>query len=144
MSKFVVVTFADEAKTSEGIRAIRDLHAKGSLKLDASTLVAKSSSGKLSVQQIANEGHGGAAAGALIGGLAGLPAGPLAVMIGAAGGAAIGVSADLVNQHAETAFAQKILRDLAPGRAAVVAELADDDLTSFQTLMEAIGGSVAR
>ena len=142
MSKFVLVTFSDEAKAHQGICAVRDLHAKGSIKLYASALIARDSGGKLSVQEITNEGRGGAVAGALIGGLAGLPAGPLAATIGAAGGALIGISADLTNQHAETAFAEKISRDLAPDRTAIVAELADDGVIPFQTLMEAIGGSV--
>ena len=144
MSKYVVVTFPDEAKTREGIRVVRDLHAKSSTQLYASAIVARDPSGKLSVKEITDEGHGGAAVGALIGGLAGLPGGPLGVTVGAAGGALIGGSADLVNQHAETAFAEKISRDLAPGRAAIVVELADDEVIPFQTLMEAIGGSVVR
>ena len=142
MSKLVVVTFSDEAKTREGASAVTDLHAKGSIKVYASTVVARDSNGNLSAQEITGEGHGGAVAGAFIGGLAGLAAGPLAATIGAAGGVLIGGSADLVNQHAETAFAEKISRDLTPGRTAIVVEVADDDAIPFRTLMEAIGGSV--
>jgi uncharacterized membrane protein len=142
VSKFVLVTFPDEAKAHQGTSAVRDLQAKGSTKLYASALIARDSGGKLSVREITNEGRGGAAAGALIGGLAGLSAGPLAAILGAAGGAIIGISADLTNQHAETAFAEKMSPDLAPDRIAIVVELADEGVVPFQTLMEAIGGSV--
>ena len=78
---------------------------------------ARDASGKLSVQEVTKEGLGGTAVGALIGGLAGLPLGPLAVTIGAARGALIGGSADLTNEGADTKFAEKISRELAPGKA---------------------------
>lgn len=78
----------------------------------------------------------------MIGGLAGLPLGPLAVTIGAAGGALIGNSADLLNQRDEGEFAEKISRELAPGKAAIVADVAEEGLISFEALMKAIGGTV--
>jgi len=144
MSKFVVVIFPDEAKISQATRAVKDLHAAGSIKLYASAAVARDASGKLSVQKITKEGLGGTAAGALIGGLAGLPLGPLAVTIGAAGGATIGISADLLNEGDEAAFAEKISHELAPGKAAIVAEVDDDGVIAFEALMQAIGGAVVR
>ncbi len=96
------------------------------------------------MREITNEGLGGTAVGALIGGLAGLPAGPLAVTILAATGAAIGNAADLINQHDDVAFEDKISRELAPGRAVVVAEVADEGAMAFQALMQAIDGAVIR
>jgi uncharacterized membrane protein len=144
MSKFVIVSFSDEAKTQRGIRALKELNANGGIKLYASAVVARDSNGKLSVQEITNGGLGGTAVGAFIGGLAGLPAGPLAVMVGAAGGAVIGNSADLIHQRAEIEFADEISRELAPGKAAIVAEVDEDGVISFEALMEANGGTVAR
>jgi uncharacterized membrane protein len=144
MSKFVVVILPDEAKITQATRALKDLHAKRSIKLYASVVVTRDMSGKLSVQEVTKEGHGGTAAGALIGGLAGLPLGPLAVTIGAAGGALIGDSADLLNQGDEAEFAEKISRELAPGKAAIVAEVDDDGVIAFEELMESIGGIVVR
>ena len=95
MSKLVVVMFPDAAMIHEAIGALKKLRAERSIRLYASTVVARDASGKLSVQEVTKEGLGGTAVGALIGGLAGLPLGPLAVTIGAAGGALIGGSADL-------------------------------------------------
>ena len=96
------------------------------------------------MQEITKEGLGGTAVGALIGGLAGLPLGPLAVTVGAAGGALIGNSADLLNQGDEAEFAEKISHELAPGKSAVVAEVDDDGVIAFEALMELIGGTVIR
>jgi len=142
MSRFVVVTFPDAAMIHRATGALDKLHAERSIY--ASAVVAKDPSGKLSVQEVTKEGLGGTAVGALIGGLAGLPLGPLAVTLGAAGGAIIGNSADLLNQHDEIHFTEKLSRELAPGTAAVMAEVGEDGLTAFEALMKAIGGTVVR
>ena len=144
MSKLVVVMFSNAARIQEAIGALKKLRAEGSIKLYASTVVARDAGGKLSVQEVTKEGLGGTAVGALIGGLAGLPLGPLAVTIGAAGGALIGGSADLTNEGADTEFAENISRELAPGKAAVVAEVDNDGSIAFEALMKSIGGTVVR
>ena len=144
MSKFVVAIFPDEAKISQGTSALRELRAKRSIKLYASAVVSRDSGGKLSTQEITNEGLGGTVVGALIGGLAGLPAGPLGAAIGAAGGAIIGKSADRINHRDQEEYAEKISHELAPGAAAVVAEVDEDGVTSFEAIMEMIGGTVIR
>lgn len=144
MSAFVVVMFPDAAMIPQGTDALKKLHAQGSIKLYGSAVLARDPSGKLSVQEVTKEGLGGTAVGALIGGLAGLPLGPLAMTIGAAGGALIGNSADLLNQGDEAKFAEKISRELTPGKAAVVAEVDEDGVIAFEALMEGIGGSVVR
>ena len=144
MSRFVVVIFPDAAMVHEGIKVLRKLYAERSIKLYASTVVVREPSGKLSVQEVTKEGLGGTAVGALIGGLAGLPLGPLAMTLGAAGGATIGISADLLNQGDEAEFAENISGELAPGNPAIVAEVDEDGVTGFAVLMEAIGGTVIR
>jgi uncharacterized membrane protein len=144
MSNIVVIIFPDEAKIAQATRTLQDFRARGNNTLHASAVVAKDSSGKLSVKEITKEGHGGTAVGALLGGLAGLPLGPLAATIGAAGGATIGVSAELLNKGDEAAFVEKISRELAPGKSAVVAEVDDDGLIAFKALMASIGGTVVR
>ena len=140
MNQFVVFSFPDQVKTDEAIRALRALHSEGNVKFYAPAVVTRDSHGELSVQEVTKEGLGGTAVGALIGGLAGLPLGPLAATIGAAGGALIGNSADLLHQGDEAEFAEKISRELAPGKSVVVAEVDDDGVIAFEALMESIGG----
>jgi uncharacterized membrane protein len=144
VSKSIVVSFPDETKIHEGIRALKKMQADGNFKIYASAAVAKDSGGKLAVQEITHEGLGVTAVGALIGGLAGLPGGPLAMMIAAAGGAIIGGSAKLVNQRADGEFTNRISRELAPGQSAIVADVDEDGVTAFEAEMEAIGGVVVR
>ena len=86
MSKFVAIVFPSEDKIPEAIRALRSMHGGEGIKLYGSAVVVRDPGGKLSVQEITKEGHGGAAVGALIGALAGLLGGPRAATIAAAGG----------------------------------------------------------
>ena len=144
MSKLVAVVFPSDEKVAEATRIVRDMPAEGGVKLYASAVVARDQDGKLSVRVIKKEGHEGAAVGALIGALAGLAAGPLAGTIGATGGAILGQSADLINQSADAAFVKRFSAQLAPGEAAVVAEVAEDGVTSYEALMELVGGVVRK
>lgn len=144
MSKFVVVMFPDEAKIAEATRAIEDVNAKGNIKIYASAAIARNADGKLSEQEITKAGLGGTAVAALLGALAGLPGGPLAVTIAATGGAIFGSSVDIINQSDDTELIDKIARELAPGKAVVVADVAEDGVMSFKALMESIGGTVVR
>ena len=73
-----------------------------------------------------------------------MPLGPLAITIGAAAGALIGTSAERLNKGDEDEFAQKISRELTPGKAVVVAEIAEDDLSALELLMTPIGGTVTQ
>src|SRR5271167_3523188 len=73
MSKLVVVMFPDAAMIQEAIDALKKLRAERHIKLYASTAVARDPNGKLSIQEVTKEGLGGAAVGAFIGALAGLP-----------------------------------------------------------------------
>jgi len=64
MSKFVAVVFPSEEKIPQAILALRDMHGGDGIKLYGSAVVARDPGGKLSVQEITKEGHGGAAVGA--------------------------------------------------------------------------------
>ena len=144
MTEFVVVAFPDAAMIHQGISALKKMHAEGKIKLYASTVVARDPGGKLAVQEMTKGGLGGTAVGALIGALAGLPLGPVGMTMGAAGGALIGNAADLLNRGDEVKFAEEISRELAPGKAVVVAEVDEDGLIAFEAVMEATGGTVVR
>jgi uncharacterized membrane protein len=142
MNRLVVLKFSDQARTDEAIRALTKMHSERKVKFYASTAVARDSQGKLSVQEITKEGHGGTAAGAFIGALAGLPAGPLAAAIMATGGAVIGNAADLSVQSDFAEFANNVAGKIDPGTAVIVAEVDEDSLSGFEGLMRNLGGEV--
>ncbi len=144
MHELVAVTFPNAGITQPATDAIQKLQAEGGIKIYRAFVVAKDPSGKLSTREVTKRGHGTTAAGALIGGLAGFPFGPLAMTIGAAGGALIGYSAELLHEGDAADLVQTTSRDLAPGRVAAVVEIAEEGLKAFTTRMERIGGTVLR
>ena len=143
MSKIVAAIFADRAKAYEGDLALKHLAAKG-VEVHASAIISKGSDSKLSVLEHSYDGFRVTAAAALIGGLAGLSGGPLGALMGAVGGALIGVSAELSENGERTKLVARISKELAPGSAAVVASIAEEGLSSFEKRMRAVGGTIQR
>jgi uncharacterized membrane protein len=142
LRKFGVAIFPDEKTASNGSRALKELGEGGDVTVYASVVIFKDSDGKISVLDHSDKGSHATAIAALIGGLAGLPAGPLAVAMGAAGGALIGVSAELTDRGVDARFVTKISHELAPGKAAIIADLEDDGWPLFDARMKEFGGAV--
>jgi uncharacterized membrane protein len=143
MSKFVVATFSTEAKAYEGTRALKDLHAEGELTLYGLAVIAKDAAGKLSIKEEPDD-LPGTAVGSLVGALVGVLGGPAGVLVGMTAGMMFGSISDLLNIGVGTDFLNKVSGELAPGKAAVIAEVDEDWVTPLNTRMEAIGGTVAR
>ena len=141
LRKFGVAIFPDEKTASNGSRALKELGESGAT-VYASVIIVKHSNGNISVLDRSGKGSHATAIAALIGGLAGLPAGPLAVAMGVAGGALIGLSAELTDRGVDARFLTKISHKLAPDKAAVVADLEDDGLPSFDARMKEFGGTI--
>ena len=74
--KMIVVVFDNEKKAYEGSKALKDLHAEGSITLYASAVIAKDADGKVTVKQAADQGPLGTAVGLVTGSLIGLLGGP--------------------------------------------------------------------
>ena len=143
MSKFVVATFSSETNAYAGTRALKELHAEGEITLYGLAVITKDSGGKLSVKEGPDE-LAGTAIGSLVGALVGVLGGPAGVVVGMTAGMLLGSISDLLNIGVGTDFVDKVSGQLAPGKAAVIAEVDEDWITPLNTRMEAIGGSVAR
>lgn len=143
MSKFVVTTFGSEANAYEGTRALKELHAQGDLTLYGMAVVTKDAGGKLTVKE-APDALAGTAVGSLVGVLVGVLGGPAGVVVGLTTGMLLGSISDLLNVGVGANFLDKVSSELAPSKAAVIAEIDEDWVTPLNTRMEAIGGSVVR
>jgi uncharacterized membrane protein len=126
----------------QAIEALKKLHSERTIKMRGSAVVTKSAEGKLSVQEITKEGHGGTLVAALIGALAGLAVGPVAAAITATGGAVIGNAADLSAEDDFNEFANNVADNVVRGGAATVADVAEDGVTTIKTVMQGLGGTV--
>lgn len=78
----------------------------------------------------------------MIGELAGLPSGSVAATIGALGGGTVGISADLIHENDQAELVANISRELAPGKAGIVAEVVDEGAIAVETREKALGGTV--
>lgn len=144
MSKFIFISFPDEAKAYEGTRSLESLHADGELTLYGMAVVAKGLDGKLSVKQESDRGPLGIAVGSVVGAMIGLLGGPIGAAIGMGGGALLGSLNDLANLGVSGEFLESISKDLTPGRVAVVAEVSEEWVTPLNSRMNALGGIVHR
>jgi len=143
MSKFVVTTFATESKAYEATRALKELHAEGELTLYGLAVITKDAGGKIAVKD-APDDLAGTAVGTLVGALVGVLGGPAGVVVGMTAGMMLGTISDLLNIGVGADFVDKVSKQLAPGKSAVLAEIDEDWITPLNTRMEAIGGTVAR
>jgi len=145
MSKFVVIVFPGETQAYEATRALKSLHSEGSITLYDLAVVAKDAQGNFGVKQAADAGPIGTAVGALVGGLVGVIGGPVGALAGAVGGTLYGGIFDLVDLGVNEDFVWTVSKNmLDPGKAAVVAEIAETWTAPLDARMEALGGTVMR
>ena len=141
MNQIVVVVFDDEASAEKGRSALRQLAAEESLFVHASAVVARSSERTTVVH---HDGPRWAALGTSLGALLGLIGGPVGAAVGALGGLSLGVIRDLDAARLASELVDDIRKALAPGKVAVVAEVAEDSTTGLDRRMAQLGGTVFR
>jgi len=144
MSKFVAIIFPSENAAYEGTRALKQLHAEGTLTVYAMAVLAKEANGKIVTKQAVDQGPLGFAVGTLIGGLIGLLGGPVGGALGMSAGAVLGGIGDAFDIGFRAEFIEATSTKLAPGKAAVVAEIGEDWVAPLDMRMQAIGGEVVR
>jgi len=144
MDKMLVAVFDSEANAYEGSRILRELDAEGTLTLYAITVIAKDSTGMVTVKQPADEGPMGTAVGLLSGSLIGAVGGPAGIAIGAAAGTIGGALYDLTRVGVGEDFLGEVEQNLQRGKSAIVAEVWEDWVTPVDSRMEAAGGVVFR
>ena len=144
MSKFVVVILPSENAAYEGTRALKQLHAEGSLTLYGMAVLAREANGNLAVKQSADTGGLGLATGMLVGGLVGLIGGPVGGALGMSTGAMVGGLGDIINMGIQSDFLDAISTKLTAGKAAVIAEVDEDWMKPLDVAMEPLGGQVIR
>jgi uncharacterized membrane protein len=144
MERMLVVVFDNEVKAYEGKAALRELEAEGSLMAYAGAVVVKGSDGIASVKQFEDIGPVGGLIGTSVGSLIGLLGGPVGLAVGATSGLALGSIADLDKARVGEDFIADVEKSLAPGKAAILAEVEEEWTTPVDTRMEALGGTVLR
>jgi uncharacterized membrane protein len=144
MDKMIVAVFDNETKAYDGLKALKDLHAEGSITQYAAAVVVKDAKGKISVKQANEEGPVGTFVGLATGSLIGLLGGPVGIAVGAATGTFAGSLYDLAQAGIGTDFLDEVSQHLVPGKTAVVADVDEEWVTPLDTRIGALGGVVIR
>ena len=141
MSQFVIAVFSDKASADNANGALRKLGTEGMM-IYRFAVLSKNSEGRICMLDRVEEGSKVTVVAALIGALAGFSAGPEAAIAGAAGGALFGLSAELTNRDVSNRAIYKISQELAFNQFAIFAEIASQDVESFEARMEELGGTI--
>jgi uncharacterized membrane protein len=144
MSKFVVTTFANEAKAYDGVSALNELHTEGSITLYGTVVVQRGTDGQIDTKQHTPAAAVGGGLGSLCGALVGALGGPLGAAIGLAAGGAAGSLGGFVHGRVSDEFLEDVTKELKPGMFAVLAEVSEDWTAPIDTRMDVLGGKVLR
>jgi uncharacterized membrane protein len=145
MNKVIYVGFDTEAKAYEGARALRDMHREGTLTLYNDAVVVKEPNGTVAVREQPEEEPIATVGGMLTGGLIGLLGGPIGAAMGMGTGTLIGAAFDISREGIDHDFVEDVAAHLvAPGKAAVIAEIEESWQVPLDTRMEALGGTLIR
>jgi uncharacterized membrane protein len=136
----VVVVFNSERQAYEGVQVLKDLHAEFAITLYDEAVIAKDTSGRATVKEAADRGPLGMAVGLVAGSLVGLLGGPVGVAVGAAAGTVVGYLHDAAHWVVNWTFLEEVARRLESGKAAVVAEVWEEQVLPVDMRMEAVGG----
>jgi uncharacterized membrane protein len=141
MSATAVLTFPNSDQAFDALKALKA--SSGSM-VYGSVVATKDPNGNLFLNQTLKDKVGGTMAGAFIGGLAGLPLGPVAVILGAIAGALIGATADFLSRDGESKLVKQIGRELEAGKTMLVVDFTQNSMADFEALMKSVGGTVVR
>ncbi len=144
MNKLLVTIFDTEAAANSGLNALRNLHAAGDITLFATAVLAKDTTGSVSVKQSTDSGPIGTATGLAVGSLIGLLGGPAGVAIGALTGTVAGAVRDFWAAGVGLDFIEEATQHLQRGKVALVAEVEEEWVIPVDSALEALGGQVLR
>ena len=144
MDRMLVAVFDNLSKAEQGLAALVQLDLDGSITVFAHAVVVRNPDGTTIVEEGRAPWPSGTLVGTPLGALIGLLGGAPGVAVGAIVGFFAGGTADLNRARIGEDFVEDAAQALAPGRAALVAEIEEDAIGPVDTQMEAIGGTVFR
>lgn len=144
MNKILTAVFDSEKAAYEGVAALKDLHRDGDISLYATSVLAKDSTGAVTVRQAADSGPIGPLVGIVAGSLVGLLGGPAGALVGGWIGAGAGLMYDLFKVGVGVDYIDEVGASLTPGKLAVLADIDETWATPVDTRLEAIGATIFR
>ena len=144
MNKVLIAVFESEHKARTALAALEALADADTIRLNASALVSKSAGGAITVSRTDEPMPKGALGATAVGMLIGMLAGGVGLAVGATTGLIVGSLADSFYLHVGRGFLADVERTLEPGKAALVAQVWEEDTAAVDRKMAEIGGVVFR
>jgi uncharacterized membrane protein len=144
MERMLVALFGDEAKAREAAQALQAMGDDSEIALHTVQMFTRNEDGVVASADVYNALPEGTMGGTAVGSLLGLLGGPVGLAIGAGTGLLIGATADYAKRRVTTDFAQQVADELTPGRAAIVAEVDEEETEAVNERMQTLGGVVLR
>jgi uncharacterized membrane protein len=144
MERMLVALFGDEAKAREAAQALQAMGDDSEIALHTVQMFSRNEDGVVASADVYNALPEGTMGGTAVGSLLGLLGGPVGLAIGAGTGLLIGATADYAKRRVTTDFAQQVADELTPGRAAIVAEVDEEETEAVNERMQTLGGVVLR
>jgi len=144
MNTMLMATFSEVPQALKGVIALKDLHRAGDIKLHTTAVMAKDASGTISLKQAAEREWEHTLYGLLTGILLGTPGGPIGLAIGGSIGGLAGLILDLTKAGLSADFLQVASGSLAPGKAALLAELDETWEAPVDRELVKLGGCLYR
>jgi uncharacterized membrane protein len=144
MERMLVALFSDEAKAREAARALQAMGDDSEIALHTVQMFTRNDDGVVASADVYSALPEGTMGSTAVGSLLGLLGGPVGLAIGAGSGLLIGATADYAKRRVTTDFAQHVADELRPGRAAIVAEVDEEETEAVNERMQALGATVLR
>src|SRR5262245_27316681 len=145
MERMLVVTFDNEATARNASGALERLANNSVIALNTASIVTKSPEGTATVVAAHDPAPAAAMGGTAVGSLIGLVGyGGIGLLIGGTAGFAFGIVADWARARVCRDFIADVADALEPGRAALVAQIDEEETDSVDARMKALGGLTFR
>ena len=144
MDRMLVVIFDNEEQAHEGFRAFERLDDDGFVAIYDAAILTKSTNGAATARRVGKFGPRGTLAGLAVGSLIGLLAGPAGLAVGFASGTLLGALSDFENSRVGSDFVGDVANELVPGKAALIAEIEEEEIGPVDLAMQPLNGWVMR
>ena|SRR5579871_3932520 len=144
MDKVLVAVLDNERKARAALAALEALADAGAIRLNENAVVSKSPDGAITVNHAEERTPESALGATAIGVLIGMLAGGVGLAVGAAAGLFVGSIADMFYLDVGRRFLADVEQALEPGKAALVAQVWEEDTAPVDGRIRGIGGIVLR
>lgn len=145
VESIIVVAFNDRHRAVEALQELQQLHDTDAIKLRAAAVAERRADGTwCTVDETEIPSMIGTAAGGVIGALIGVLTGPLGLLLGATAALMAGELVDVKEDQETELILNRMIAHVAPGTAALLADVKESAPDTVDAAMEKLGGRVMR